>query len=169
MNIALSPKNSGPSFIFLFSVILIAAVLGLAAVYFFWVRNNTIYAFWLVIANILSMFFFWLAWPDSLPVLILNHKGIYDRRLGVGLILWDDIEDAQLLDTRNNKQYISLQVRDPEHYISRLSGPKLRNMRYNQNLGFTKFNIAVGNFDINTVELLRHIRKTAQLSRSYRT
>jgi len=160
MNISLTPKNSGPSFIFLFAVIAIAVILGVGSLYFFTIKKNFIYGAGLLVINAVVMSILWLAWPDSLPVLIINDKGIYDRRLGVGLIAWGDIEEAQLIEYKD-RSYIGVRVKDPERYISRLSGPKLKNMRYNQELGFTKFNISVNGFNINTVELLQHIRKTS--------
>ena len=169
MNLALVPKNRKLIFMFTMSMVIIALIVGGGCVYFFAIKKNMMDA--LVVLGlggglfcILSM-----AWTQSsAAVLVMNEEGISDRRLGVGLILWSDIVDVQIESRYNNSQFICLRVKDPEKYVSRLSGPKLANMRHSHKLGFTMFNVDVSSFDINPLELMEHIRRTCTQVRKLR-
>lgn len=77
---------------------------------------------------------------NTAPRIILNDEGIEDKSLGIGKILWDDIEAAYPNNIFTNK-FISLQVRNIEKYLQRTSKPKRKLASYNQALGFETLNL----------------------------
>lgn len=168
MNVTLVPKNRKLIYTFSMALVTIALVVGGGSVYLFEIKKNFQLAILLLFAGGSVVFLLLLAWPSSVAVLTMNEEGISDRRLGVGVILWSDIEDVQIENRYNNNQFICLRVFDPEKYISRLTGPKLVNMRHSQKLGFTMLNIDVSAFDTDPLELMEHIRKSAAAYRGRR-
>ena len=164
MNLALVPKNRKLIFMFTMSMIVIGLVVGGGSVYFYAIKKNLFDAMLVLVFGGGLLFLLSLAWTQSSgAVLVLNESGISDRRLGVGLILWEDITDAQI-EGRYETHFLCLKVKDPDKYISRLSGAKLANMKYSQKLGFTMLNIDVNSFDIDPLELLEYVRRTSALN-----
>ncbi len=164
MNLALVPKNRKLIFMFTMSMIVIGLVVGGASVYFYVIKKNLFDAVVVLVFGGGLLFLLSLTWTQSSSaVLVLNESGISDRRLGVGLILWEDITEAQV-EGRYESHFLCLKVKDPNKYISRLSGAKLANMKHSQKLGFTMLNIDVNSFDINPLELLEYVRRTSALN-----
>lgn len=91
-------------------------------------------------------------------LLLIDDDGIDDRRLGMGKISWDDVEDAQLLVTEGNR-FLGLRVKDPEKYLARLNGPHRRLFESRRRLGFNGINIDIWALDVNLLELKRAIDK----------
>ena len=170
MKLAFVPRNKKLTFIYTMTMILIALVVGGACVYFFAIKKSFEDVLIMLGCGGTLLFILSFAWNGSSEtVLTMNEEGISDRRLGVGLILWSDIEEAQVESRYNNSQFICLRVTNPEKYVSRLSGAKLANMRHSQKLGFTMLNIDVSSFDIDPLELLKHIRHTSANRRKFRS
>ena len=165
MNVTLVPKNKNLQSLFSMALVTIALIVGGGSVYVFELKKNFNLAMSLLLVGGVIIFLLLLAWPSSVPVLTMNEDGIWDRRLGVGLILWSDIEEVQIENRYGANNFVCIRVVDPEKYVSRLSGPKLANMRHTQKLGFTMLNMDVSSFDIDPLELLEHIRKSANANR----
>lgn len=49
------------------------------------------------------------------PCIILDDQGVFDKRLKVGVISWDDIRHIMLYDVMGAK-YVSLELHNPETY-----------------------------------------------------
>ena len=168
MVVTLVPKNRKLIYVFSMALVVIALIVGGGSVYLLEMKKNFNLAMLLLLAGGIFIFILLLAWPSSVPVLTMNEDGISDRRLGVGMILWSDIEDVQIENRYDNNHFICLRMVDPEKYVSRLTGAKLLNMRHSQKLGFTMLNIDVSAFDIDPLELMEHIRKSASAHRGRR-
>ena len=52
------------------------------------------------------------------PCIVLNDEGVFDRRLRIGVISWDDIRKITLYD-RDEGRYISLELHDAQKYAAR--------------------------------------------------
>ncbi len=68
---------------------------------------------------------------DSRPILVIDEHGLQDRHFG--LIPWDEIIQLRLIG-----EFLSLQVKDEQKYISRLSPLIKLCTNFNQMLGFHK-------------------------------
>lgn len=89
--------------------------------------------------------------------IILDDEGIEDKSLGVGKILWDDIEAAYPNNIFTNK-FISLQLFDVEKYLQRTSKPKRKIASYNQTLGFETLNLNLIGLAISQQDLMTLIK-----------
>ena len=52
------------------------------------------------------------------PCIVLDDEGVFDRRLKVGVIRWDDIYKIKLYD-RDESRYISLELNEAQKYKAR--------------------------------------------------
>lgn len=52
------------------------------------------------------------------PCIILDDQGVFDKRLKVGVISWDDIRHIMLYNVAGSK-YVSLELHNPETYEAR--------------------------------------------------
>jgi hypothetical protein len=52
------------------------------------------------------------------PIIIINEQGINDKRLGVGVVRWSDVEGARMHGVAG-AYFISLQVANREQYLAR--------------------------------------------------
>ncbi|MBV8660269.1 MAG: hypothetical protein JO142_20820 [Burkholderiales bacterium] len=77
---------------------------------------------------------------DSRPRLVINHEGIMDRTLGVGVIPWSEITGAHLRSIQG-VCFICLDVRDQEKWVQKLSPVKRSLVSANKALGFTALNL----------------------------
>ena len=79
---------------------------------------------------------------DRRPRLVLDHEGISDRTLGVGKILWSDIDDATLRRV-SSAWFIELSIDDNVRaaYLDQLSLTRKRLSRGNRYVGFAELNI----------------------------
>ena len=69
------------------------------------------------------------------PRLTIDDEGLHDRTLGVGVIRWDDVQDAWPAEM-NGQPFVALVLRDPDVYLDRL-GPVRRTLtRANRFVGF---------------------------------
>lgn len=95
---------------------------------------------------------------DRRPRLILDDEGLYDRTLGVGVIPWRDIADAQLVSVRGHA-FVCLHLRNPEHWIGRLSAGQRRLAALNQRMGFALLNVNLSGAAVDPQAVLQRIRK----------
>ncbi len=50
------------------------------------------------------------------PTLIIDHRGIEDCRLGIGILLWEDIASLKV-DAIGSVQFVSVELMDPKKYV----------------------------------------------------
>jgi hypothetical protein len=75
---------------------------------------------------------------DRRPRVTLTAEGLEVRQLGVGLIPWRDLLEVRLV--RIQKQpFLELDLRDPEAYLARMSGPRRALVRVNALVGCGTF------------------------------
>jgi len=72
------------------------------------------------------------------PTVVIDDSGVLDRRLGVGLIPWQDISSVSITQI-SNQRFISLWLRDDERYRSRASPWRRGAIRLSQRMGFSPF------------------------------
>ena len=53
------------------------------------------------------------------PQVIIDDRGIEDRRMNIGPILWEDIQALSIVSVSSAKM-LSIELADPEKYLSRL-------------------------------------------------
>jgi hypothetical protein len=150
MNIQLRPRNAGPSLSATFALTFYVFSFGVLALYLYFQSRNLTYSLGAVAVACLGILFFLALWPLPVPVVIINDEGIFDRRLGMGVIRWADIVDVQV---EAGAQFLCLRVRDPNLYISRLQGQAREKMQFHQSLGFMMLNIGIRGLDANLLAL----------------
>lgn len=95
---------------------------------------------------------------DTRPRIIIDQTGIFDRTLDIGIIEWQDIENAYLNSILGN-DFISLVLRDTEKYLQRISKPKAKLAKYNRTLGFETINLNLSGVNIKSSEVFALVIK----------
>ncbi len=92
---------------------------------------------------------------DNRPRIIMDEDGITDRSIGVGKILWSDINKAEIMQIRQNP-FISLYVEETAapKYLKNLSLLKRFLVKTNKTFGFAQFNINLIGIDGDFNEIL---------------
>ena len=93
---------------------------------------------------------------DSRPRLVLNHEGVTDPRLGVGTIPWTAILSAELKFYRGSA-LVALQMREPEHWTSRLIGIRGLAVRRHKAMGFGDLSLDLSRIHGNPADVFRAI------------
>ncbi len=75
------------------------------------------------------------------PTVVIDDSGVFDRRLGVGTIAWEDISRAAVTRLFGSQRCISLWLRNEEHYLSRLSAQRAWLMQVGNPGGASPFRI----------------------------
>jgi hypothetical protein len=127
-------------------LIALSSLFVLPSIYFILTKDNPEPIFWICIC------FFGLGYIvgfinilDQRPQIILNSKGIWDRRFKIEVIPWDDIFDAYLFSI--HKQYFIALVIN-EKIASKVKAPKwIENFNYE--IGAQKINLNVGDIKVN--------------------
>jgi len=86
---------------------------------------------------------------------ILNAEGITDdtNLFSVGFVPWEDILEFKLRRGRNSK-WISVKVKNPNHYINRASFLKQAGLMCNHSVGITPVCITTAQLEVSSEELL---------------
>jgi hypothetical protein len=90
---------------------------------------------------------------DRRPRLVIDSDGVIDRTLGIGLIVWDDIESANLYSAGEH-DFIGLVVRDPQKYMDRMSWLRRKMTNLNSAFGFNGINLNLTGITITSEEVL---------------
>jgi hypothetical protein len=101
---------------------------------------------------------------DARPRLVIDEHGVVDRTLGVGRIDWADIEAAHVFSISGN-DFISLELRDPEKYLGRLSNVRRSMATANRKMGLTDFSLNLSGVAANTHEVFELVMKFCELAR----
>lgn len=100
---------------------------------------------------------------NNSPRIILDDEGIEDKSLGIGKILWEDIESAYPNRIKTNK-FISLKVRNSEKYLQRNSKFQAKLASYNKSLGFETLNLNLVGLATPQTELLNLLQDRLALN-----
>ena len=151
MRIVVTQKPSGFGLISFLFLVLLAIAAGYC-VYF--VHSQFI---WFgVVAAVVSLAGFTQSLRSDSLLLQIDESGIFDRRLGVGKILWSDVEDVQL-QVNEATRFLCFRLRHPEAYVARLKGAHRERILFHHGLGFRGFNVDVGPVDVNLLDLKKFI------------
>ncbi len=93
---------------------------------------------------------------DSRPRLVIDDHGIMDRTLGVGVIPWGDIQGAYVKTIYGN-DFICLELRDPQLFVSRLGAVHRATQAANRPLGFTELSLNLSGVQVPTEAVLELI------------
>jgi len=72
------------------------------------------------------------------PTVVIDEIGVFDRRLGVGRIPWEDIASVSVAQVKSQR-IISLWLRNEDRYLSQSSAWRRRLAAANRALGFSPF------------------------------
>ena len=91
------------------------------------------------------------------PTVVIDDFGVFDRRLGVGLIPWQDISAVSVAQIRSQR-FISLWLRNQEEYLSRVPSWRASLGRMNERMGFSPFSMGFAGLTPGLDEVYAHIR-----------
>lgn len=77
---------------------------------------------------------------DTRPRIVINAEGIFDRQFGLGVIPWSQIRDAHLLRLIRGKDFIGLDLVNPEQLLAIQPWHKRLVSRANSTLGYPYIN-----------------------------
>ncbi len=143
--------------------VLFAALIG-ASIFFLLQGWSSRQSFYLIIGAVSSLYFTFLLVLFFSRVLQHGFKrikisviGVEDLSWGIGAIEWQDIVSVELLRF-HKESFISVQVVDPQKYLSRLSKSQKRLLKLNALLGVEGLFINAGNLKISPEEVLRILK-----------
>jgi hypothetical protein len=90
---------------------------------------------------------------DRRPRLVVDDIGVFDRTLGVGRILWGDIEDGHLASI-NRQDFVCLILRDEARWVAELPPLQRRLVAANRALGFSGLNLNLSGLDVEASSVL---------------
>jgi hypothetical protein len=97
---------------------------------------------------------------DPRPRIVIDEAGAFDRTLGVGVIPWAEIRDAQLCHI-GGQPFIRLELRKEEAWLARLRPLHRRLAAANRALGFGALNLNLSATRADPVYVLQLVRKRA--------
>jgi hypothetical protein len=153
MRITVSDQNNSH----VWSLGTLGVLLALGAAYFYIVRHSHSIAMTLAGAA-LALIITLLTRPQNSPVLVIDEKGVFDQRLGIGKVPWSDVVSVHFSSGYGNR-FLCIRVQNPKQYVSRLGGARREKVVFNQSLGFKSFNIDIGDLEINLLDLKLYIEK----------
>ncbi len=134
----------------------LSSIFVIPSIYFVTTQDSPKTIFWVsivffglgYIVGLISLF-------DRRPQIIITSKGIWDRRLKIEPISWDDIYDAYLFHIKS-QHFISLVVN--ETISEKIKSPKWVTV-LNQEIGAQKINLNVSDLKVNKEKLLTSIEQ----------
>jgi hypothetical protein len=91
------------------------------------------------------------------PTVIIDHRGIEDRRLGIGIILWDDIASIDVQSIQS-ASFIRVEVIDPETYVPWMPWWSRYFARINEQSGFSPINIGFVDLEPDMEEAWKYLQ-----------
>lgn len=104
---------------------------------------------------------------DRGPCIIINEEGINDKRLGMGVIRWSDIEKVRMHGV-SGAYFISVDLLNSEQYLSRLPAYTRLGNKLWRLYNVSPIHIKVAYMDVAADELFEMIMSEVELSRSGR-
>ena len=145
--------------------VLILAVL-IVALYFYLGRVTIV--LWVLAAVVVIVFVQGVRQMfDRGPCIVLNDEGIYDKRLGMGLIRWSDIERVRMQGL-SGAYYISLELSNSDQYLSRQPAyTRIANQIWRL-YNISPIHIKVAHMDVAPGDVFELIMSRVELNRSRR-
>ena len=94
---------------------------------------------------------------DRRPRIIIDEQGVTDRTLGVGRIVWEDIEAVQLSSVFTNN-FVVLKLKNNEKYLKNLSNISKKLTKVNKDLGFGVLNLNLSLLDMKPKKIYEIVR-----------
>ncbi|MEI6350587.1 MAG: DUF433 domain-containing protein [Verrucomicrobiota bacterium] len=92
------------------------------------------------------------------PCLVLTRVGLFDRRLGVGIIAWRDIHNISVVN-RNKKETVCLEIIQPQRYFHRMPASERHQAKLQSLFRVAPFCISPENTGLSAEELELRIKK----------
>lgn len=148
-------KNSRIKYLF----VLIGAFGFVACGLFLVVKTDAVWVGWMSILFFGSMIplFIWQL-KDTAARLIINDQGVYDRTLKVGMIPWHDIQNAFIKEIAGNS-FVCLELKNTEHYLSKLNPLMKAAVNANIKLGFTPLSLNLSGVNADANQILEVVIK----------
>lgn len=77
---------------------------------------------------------------NTSPRIVIDHHGVFDRTLGIGIVEWRDLTGVRVGEIRG-QHFVCLELRNADAYLDRLPGWRRRLAQVNVDLGFTPFSL----------------------------
>lgn len=89
---------------------------------------------------------------DRRPKLLINDRGISDRRFPFGTIPWEHIESVSLKAIQQ-QHFLCLHLKNESTYVEKLSGMQQKFVDLNRKLGFPPISIGMGELNVDPTEV----------------
>jgi hypothetical protein len=96
------------------------------------------------------------------PQVVIDGRGLEDRRSKLGLVDWADVVSVSIGEVRKQK-FLCIEVVDPKKYLDRLSAAGRVAAQANRGLGFSEITIGFSGLTHSTEEVMTFIRKNHAL------
>ncbi len=130
----------------------IAAMLGISVVCFlalyFFFNIKPLYLIILGVGIVIAGFYAAKDLLDKSPRVVINHQGVFDKRMGVGTISWKDIKRVYGV-TLENIDHICLELYDEKKYLqNRNAVANFSSKAYKGASGISPFSIVTTNLNV---------------------
>lgn len=99
------------------------------------------------------------------PCVVITDQGINDRRLGMGLILWSDVQQVRMQGV-GGAYFISLELSNRDQYLARLSPFTRISSQIWRLYNVSPIHIKVAYMDVSPEEMFEMIMSEVELNRS---
>ena len=101
------------------------------------------------------------------PCIVLDDRGVFDRRLKVGVIQWADIKRVYMYSL-HGVPYVCLDLRELKKYEARRPVPLRLLSNVQRVFGMSPIAISAGSLDLDSGMLLHKIQEGCQAAHAYR-
>lgn len=98
------------------------------------------------------------------PQVVIDGRGIEDRRTTMGLIVWEDVTELRVGKIQSTKM-LSIEVREPEKYLSKLKPAYRLLAKGNPSVGFSEITIAFTGLSPSIDKAWPHVERIAAARR----
>ena len=103
---------------------------------------------------------------DTSPTVVINARGVFDKRLTAGIMLWKDIKRVYCVSI-DNIDYVCLDLHNEEKYLSRNAAVGNLLIKANSSMtGISRFNINTGILDVDAEEIYQAITRGCEFSQN---
>lgn len=95
---------------------------------------------------------------DWRPRLVIDDAGVLDRTLGIGLIRWDEVRGTAL-DFVDGKEFVCLQVQNPEKSDSNVPAGRRKLAAANRDAGFAEVTLDLSGVSMATEDVVALIQQ----------
>ena len=148
------------------SIITTLVVLVVLLVFLYFYIGRMTFLLWVLAVTILIAFVQAVRQlSDRGPCVVITDEGINDKRLGMGLIRWSDVEQVRMQGV-SGAYFISLELSNREQYLSRLSAFTRISNQVWRLYNVSPIHIKVAYMDVSPDEMFEMIMSEVELNRS---